>query len=83
MSGIRFFQVHKDGKNVNDQVTYEHPEQAARALVDAPEGAEVVEIDIYDNVIEPLPAQPVAKVERRNRSSPDRRNALSGPGQTN
>jgi hypothetical protein len=33
-----FFQIHKDGKNINDQVTYEKFEQASRALTEAPEG---------------------------------------------
>jgi len=56
-----FFQIHKDGKNVNDQVSYETLSQARRALADSPVGAEVVEIDIFDKVIrrhpkeEPLP----------------------------
>lgn len=46
-----FFQIHKDGKNVRDQVTYETLSQARRALAEAPAGAEIVEIDALDNVI--------------------------------
>jgi hypothetical protein len=51
MSGARFFQVHKDGKNIKEQATYGTLLQARNELAEAPIGAEVVEVDIFDKVI--------------------------------
>jgi len=48
---LRYFQVHKDGKNVRGQITYGSLEEASFALSDSPEGSEVVEIDAANNVI--------------------------------
>jgi hypothetical protein len=48
---LRYFQVHKDGKNVSGEATYPSLEQAALALRDAPAGSEEVEIDGANEVI--------------------------------
>jgi hypothetical protein len=80
MSGVRFFQIHKDGKNINDGASYGHLEQACRVLTEAPNGSEVVEISALGAVIRryskqecqraraglPLAAAPAKYPGRRN-----------------
>jgi hypothetical protein len=48
---LRYFQVHKGGKNVSGQITYGSLAEAALALTDAPEGSEVVEINAKNDII--------------------------------
>ena len=48
---MTIFQIHKDGKNVNGDISYPSLGQAAAGLRDAPDNAEVVEVDISGNII--------------------------------
>src|SRR5690348_12109077 len=71
---VGFFQIHKDGKNVLGDGTFEYAEQARRALAEAPAGAYIVEIDIEGKILTPLlaedePAPEPSESHRPKRSS--------------